>query len=536
MTWTYPLPAVPQRIPLSDDAQKAWQCTNEIAVREFQDPRLPWQVQMRRYLLQMAPPPTPAQWQITFADIAIISPPQYGQLLQTSKEAAYTPLRLQFGPYWRSNPTLNFDDFKLGCVNVFLHSCGKSLDELIWTCIGVDPHVRFSDISRYQPAISTTALQFILLLDSVFILSLLVFTYVSTAAFHADPNKARVNLGSLMRNYPYRFYESIFVQFFKVVDFKTTVHDLHLVGNQVPLIYLIKLSEQIEFEKAIFPLALFFFALSTSPFDFSEEAKELVLKHGLVRGVAGSASEPKINSMLTARNLIECVYIASCYTVEKDTELAAGIQATTDQLRHLVLKSPISIPSATRLSQVGIFVKAAQGGKGADAVRYKKATSPFGHGVIEVPELSLDAWSESSLKCLLVFESSSPPTQPTDDHSRLVSYASLIDSLIQEPEDVQLLCEAGVLENHLGSNERLEKVWEAILPGGSGSFNDETIRMAQEITTDYTNRWRGMFYEFYSLFLSKPWLVLSTIAAVGLLVMTAMQTAYTAFGYYKVNP
>lgn len=306
---------------------------------------------------------------------------------------------------------------------------------------------------------------------------------------------------------------------------QVAVHDLLLVGNQVPLVYLLQLAHLLGFEKHVLPISLLYFAQGTGP--FRQELEPLILKHGFGGGAgAAHGASPLMHAMLECNHLLDYVYTASCFNI---MEILTGrdIASKTNQFTDILAPKRISIPRATELRKVGILVKAAKGHRAA-AVTYQTPKTCMGTAVIELPKLQLDSVSECSLRSLLVYEGSSNHAATRD----LLSYASLLDSLIQGPEDVQLLCEAGVLENRIGSNEQLQKIWKGILPGGVGHFNDNLRYIALAITSDYTDRWRLKFYKLYALFLSKPWLVLFIIAAVVLLVIIVMQILY----YVKSNP
>ena len=112
-----------------------------------------------------------------------------------------------------------------------------------------------------------------------------------------------------------------------------------------------------------------------------------------------------------------------------------------------------------------------------------------------------------------------------------------MDSLIDTPEDVAILTKAEVIENHLGSDEKLLKMWNNMCINVSDGPCEIWDGMIRDILHHYHSDWRAMYVEFREKYFSKPWLTISLFAGFLLLLVSLVQTGYTVAGYYgKDNP
>ena len=144
-----------------------------------------------------------------------------------------------------------------------------------------------------------------------------------------------------------------------------------------------------------------------------------------------------------------------------------------------------------------------------------------------LPRLVLYHGTEDKLRNILAHEQISRE----DDRGMVYGYAMIMDSLIDTQEDIAVLTRAKVLENHLGSDERLVQMWnEMCINISEGSYPKEFESMIKEIMEHYRNHWRVLYVEFCAKFCSRPWLWMSAMAAGILLTLSLVQTVFTILG------
>ena len=137
--------------------------------------------------------------------------------------------------------------------------------------------------------------------------------------------------------------------------------------------------------------------------------------------------------------------------------------------------------------------------------------------------------TEDVLRNILAHEQTSKDSDEKGG-TMVCGYAMIMDSLIDTQEDIAILTRAKVLENHLGSDERLVQMWNDMCINISERSNLVKFdKMIKEIMEHYRIHWarHGLYVEFREKFFSRPWLTASVISAILLLVLTLLQTIYT---------
>ena len=111
-------------------------------------------------------------------------------------------------------------------------------------------------------------------------------------------------------------------------------------------------------------------------------------------------------------------------------------------------------------------------------------------------------------------------------------YAVIMDSTIDIAQDLAILTKAGVIVNHLGSEQKLVNMWNNMSENVTIRSCRRWDNMTWEVLRDYENSWRCMYVEFHEKSFSRPWLTTSVIAGILILILTLLQTIYTILGYY----
>lgn len=144
----------------------------------------------------------------------------------------------------------------------------------------------------------------------------------------------------------------------------------------------------------------------------------------------------------------------------------------------------------------------------------------FENGVLHIPELMLENYTESQLRNLVAFEQCHYPRQ-----SLVVDYVLFLDSLIYDRKDVEILVNHGIILNSPGSSEDVYRLFSNISKGTTYSrgnfYYADVCRHLNEYCGTPWNRWKAILRQDY---FSNPWSMISTIAAVVLLILTVIQT------------
>ncbi|KAG6641025.1 hypothetical protein CIPAW_09G044500 [Carya illinoinensis] len=106
------------------------------------------------------------------------------------------------------------------------------------------------------------------------------------------------------------------------------------------------------------------------------------------------------------------------------------------------------------------------------------------------------------------------------------SYISLLDSLIDHPDDVKELRKAHILHNLLGNDEEVAQLFNEI---GTDLVPDQATyaNVRKQIQNYYDTKWKTWIAEAIHDHFSSPWTFLAFLAAVTGLGLTAIQTWYT---------
>ena len=143
-----------------------------------------------------------------------------------------------------------------------------------------------------------------------------------------------------------------------------------------------------------------------------------------------------------------------------------------------------------------------------------------------LPVIFVDDETEDILRNLLAFEI----THKRETKFRM--YILIMDQLIQNEEDLAILEEANVINNHLGSSKKLVNMWKNMCI--KKGYNRTTESMVKEIVADHSSSWHRWAIEFHAMLVSRPWYTVSAIAALLLLIASILQTVFTVLAY--LNP
>ncbi|MED6194267.1 hypothetical protein PIB30_026919 [Stylosanthes scabra] len=179
------------------------------------------------------------------------------------------------------------------------------------------------------------------------------------------------------------------------------------------------------------------------------------------------------------------------------------------------------------LRQAGIQVEASQTGywKWHDI----SFTSNLFRGKLTLPKIVINDVTPYVYHNLIAYEMC-----PDFSHNfEFCSYFSLMDSFIDDAEDVKVLRRAGVLQNLLGSDEEVAKLFNEagrVLPSkhlNDISYNKNTYaKVKGKINANYRSRRKTWFAQLRTTYFNTPWSFITFLAAVLALLLTSIQTWY----------
>ncbi|KAF5458869.1 hypothetical protein F2P56_022866 [Juglans regia] len=166
---------------------------------------------------------------------------------------------------------------------------------------------------------------------------------------------------------------------------------------------------------------------------------------------------------------------------------------------------------ATQLAEAGLTFKKSESQCHLD-LKY------HGSGVLEIPRFTIDNTTEILARNLMALEQCHYPTK-----AYVTDYFLLLDFLVDTGKDVALLAQKKILVNGMGDDNAtfINNLGTNVL---SSSMSTEYRRLCRDIVKFHDrnwNRWKAILKRDY---LSTPWRVIATIAAIFLLVFTLTQT------------
>jgi len=170
------------------------------------------------------------------------------------------------------------------------------------------------------------------------------------------------------------------------------------------------------------------------------------------------------------------------------------------------------LPSATSLVEAGIKFKR---GSSESILDVK-----FIDGVLEIPPLLIHDVTETVFRNLISYEQCLPNCE-----GRITSYAILLDNLIVTSKDMDILCKNQIIDNWLNPKDAAQLFNKLYHDANlSEYYYTNLCKQVNSFCQRRRPRWRAVLMHNY---FNTPWAVLSTLAAVCLLILTFLQTLYT---------
>ncbi|WJX42726.1 hypothetical protein P8452_29925 [Trifolium repens] len=208
---------------------------------------------------------------------------------------------------------------------------------------------------------------------------------------------------------------------------------------------------------------------------------------------------------------------------EKDGEEKPKDENSSTLMNKTPLVEEITIPSVEQLMISGVNFLPTNGSISSISFDVKTNT-------LYLPIISLDVNTEVFLRNLVAYESSvgSGPLV-------IARYTEFMNGIIDTENDAKILREKGIILNHLKSDKEVANMWNGMsksLRLSRVPFMDKTI---EDVNKFYNNTLKIKMWKFIKSYVFGSWQVLTFLATIFLLFMTALQafcSVYTCHRFF----
>ncbi|XP_037451486.1 putative UPF0481 protein At3g02645 [Triticum dicoccoides] len=181
------------------------------------------------------------------------------------------------------------------------------------------------------------------------------------------------------------------------------------------------------------------------------------------------------------------------------------------------LAQEIMIPSVAQLAACGVrFMPAPEGMAG---IGFDAATA-----TLTLPVLHLDSNTEVILRNLVAYE-----TVAVRGPLVLARYTELMNGIIDTPKDVKILRECGIIFNAMKSDKEAADMWNGMCRAVRPSKVPLLDGVIRDVNAHRNRRAAVKARRFLKRYVFRSWRLLTLLAAVVLLLMTALQTFCTVY-------
>ncbi|MCL7036862.1 hypothetical protein MKW94_006451 [Papaver nudicaule] len=175
---------------------------------------------------------------------------------------------------------------------------------------------------------------------------------------------------------------------------------------------------------------------------------------------------------------------------------------------------PDFIPSAAELSRAGVKFK-----KGSDELTFMDIK--FVDGTFEMPQIVIHNETALMLRNLIALE------QSHDKSIDMICYATLMDSLINSAEDVEVLRNQGIIVNYFGCHEDVSNIFNNLCFEETSNNHDYYHNLSEEVGVYYKKSWHTWKATLKREYFNSPWTIISVFAATLLILLTITSTVFT---------
>ncbi|XP_074264009.1 UPF0481 protein At3g47200-like [Silene latifolia] len=440
-----------------------------------------------------------------------------GEQPNDDRIVGYIPEIISFGPYHRGEPHLQqMEAHKWRVLN---HMLNRDTQDITVYLTAVQELEHTARACYESPVSSLTSNEFVemMVLDGCFVLEFLRGT---KHEFH--------NLG----------YEEKDPVFYKDSICHVIATDLMKLENQIPLIVLQKLIEiqYIDNPNINKVPELVMWVLTPRWITINAPATEKHLNHmrDVVANEHGSELEPP---------MVHCLDVfrrSLMYKPEYRPNTCCGLKLVRDKLikRLKLVRGKLKWEAKSSDNCEHVMANCISDLRKA-GVKFKPRNKlPFWDiqfkqcsGVLEIHPFKIDNASETVFRNLIAFEQCHM-NNPWD--MVVTNYVAFMDNLIDTASDVAYLHKAKIIVHYLGSDQEVADLFNRLVKKvyvnkKTGVLHDVYDKL-NEYCSHRRNWWRASLQNEY---LHNPWVIISIFVALLLFLLTAVQTAYTVYAYYK---
>lgn len=166
-------------------------------------------------------------------------------------------------------------------------------------------------------------------------------------------------------------------------------------------------------------------------------------------------------------------------------------------------------------------------------IRFRRSRSfslkdiTFKNGILKLPLVVIDDAAESMFLNLMAFE-----RFHVGAGNEITSYIFFMDNLIDNEKDVALLQSNGIIQNVMGSDKALAKLFNSLSNDITLDPESDLNIVHKQVNNYWRKPWNAWRANLIHTYFRNPWAILSLIAAVFLFALTIAQTIYTVYPYY----
>ncbi|KAJ7960614.1 hypothetical protein O6P43_021032 [Quillaja saponaria] len=203
------------------------------------------------------------------------------------------------------------------------------------------------------------------------------------------------------------------------------------------------------------------------------------------------------------------------------------IKHFTDLLRKFHLPPMDKLPDrADRVKKIHQHTATELAGAG---LKFKVASSKclldlkFSNKVLEIPQFEVYNSTETLFRNLVALEQCYYPYQ-----SYIIAYIGMMDFLINTAQDVEILVRKGILVNWLGDNDAAANLFNNLLKNIiQPNYHEKYLRLYDDLNAFYNSPINKGMATLNRDYCNTPWKKVATVAAIFLLLLTAVQTIYS---------
>nr|CAB3489948.1 unnamed protein product [Digitaria exilis] len=188
-------------------------------------------------------------------------------------------------------------------------------------------------------------------------------------------------------------------------------------------------------------------------------------------------------------------------------------------LARLDSKMEDTVPSAVELSEAGIYFK--------KSATQRVGDIDFEDGVLRMPLVRVYDETEKIYLNMMAFE-----RLHIYAGNDVTDYMIFMDNIINSERDVALLRSKGLIKSGLGSDMEVAELFNRLSKGAVMSPFCKLLDVQQKMNDHCRKPWNKWRASFEHTYLSNPWVFISLLAAVVLLIATLMQTIYSIMPFY----